>query len=189
MAAYRRVYDARHLQADCQEPGSALVIEYGLPLPLYSIPTQSKAVLESGWLCVRVQGRSASTAACSRITAVAARSATGDDACVLTATSRRRRRPSAPGVEVSIYARYGVHNSKLYRLVQLKKGKGSPYSITERRVPELIPVLCSQRAGDVGHKPGGRLPLLSTRPAVTPATLKRVLLLGEQRHNGCEQFA
>jgi len=26
--------------------------------------------------------------------------------------------------------------------------KGSPYSITERRVPELIPVLCSQPAGD-----------------------------------------
>jgi len=25
----------------------------------------------------------------------------------------------------------------------------------------------------VSHKPGGRLPLLSTRPAVTPATLKR----------------
>jgi len=24
MAAYRRVYDSRHLQADCQEPGSAL---------------------------------------------------------------------------------------------------------------------------------------------------------------------
>ena len=38
------------------------------------------------------------------------------------------------------------------------KGKGSPYSITERRVPELIPVLGSQ-------------------------------LLGEQRHNGCKQFA
>jgi len=37
------------------------------------------------------------------------------------------------------------------------KGKGSPYSITERGVPELIPVLCSQ-------------------------------LLGEQRHDGCEQF-
>jgi len=53
------------------------------------------------------------------------------------------------------------------------KGKGSPYSITERRVPELIPVLGSQPAGDVSHKPGGRLPLLSTRPAVTPATLKR----------------
>ena len=38
------------------------------------------------------------------------------------------------------------------------KGKGSPYSITEHRVPELIPVLRSQPAGDVRHKPGGRLP-------------------------------
>ena len=51
-------------------------------------------------------------------------------------------------------------------------GKGSPYSITERRVPELIPVLGSQPAGDVNHKPGGRMPSLSARPAVTPATLK-----------------
>jgi len=40
-------------------------------------------------------------------------------------------------------------------------------------VPELIPVLCSQPAGDVSHKPGGRLPLLSAMPAVTLATLKR----------------
>ena len=53
------------------------------------------------------------------------------------------------------------------------KGKGSPYSIAERRVPELIPVLCSQPAVDVSHKSGGRLPLLSARPAVTLATLKR----------------
>jgi len=45
---------------------------------------------------------------------------------------------------------------------------GSPYSITGRRVPELIPVLGSQPAGDVSHKPGGRLPVLSARPAVTP---------------------
>ena len=51
--------------------------------------------------------------------------------------------------------------------------KGFPYSITERRVPELIPVLGSQPAGDVSHKPGGRLPSLSARPAVTPATFKR----------------
>ena len=51
-------------------------------------------------------------------------------------------------------------------------GKASPYSITERTVPELIPILGSQPAGDVSHKPGGRLPLLSARPAVTPATLK-----------------
>jgi len=54
-----------------------------------------------------------------------------------------------------------------------KNGKGSPYSITERRVPELTPVHGSQPAGDVSHKPGGRLPLLFARPAVTPVTLKR----------------
>ena len=44
----------------------------------------------------------------------------------------------------------------------------------------------------MSHKPGGRLPLLSARPAVTPAALKRaapISLLGEQRHDGCEQFA
>jgi len=53
------------------------------------------------------------------------------------------------------------------------KVKVAHTSITERRVPELIPVLGSQPAGDVSHKPGGRLPILSARPAVTPATLKR----------------
>jgi len=46
-------------------------------------------------------------------------------------------------------------------------GKGSPHSITERRVPELIPVLGSQPAGDV-YVP--------------------ISLLGEQRHDGCEQL-
>ena len=51
------------------------------------------------------------------------------------------------------------------------KGNGSPYSITERKVPKLIPVPGSKPAGDVSHKPGGRLPLLSARPAVTLATL------------------
>ena len=58
-------------------------------------------------------------------------------------------------------------------MTTVKKGKGRPYSIIERRVPELIPVLGSQSAGDASHKPGGRLPLLSTRPAVTLTTLKR----------------
>ena len=53
------------------------------------------------------------------------------------------------------------------------KCKRSPYSITERRVLELIPIVGSQPAGYGSHKPGGRLPLLSARPAVTPATLKR----------------
>ena len=79
----------------------------------------------------------------------------------------------------------------------------------------------------MNHKPGGRLSLLSARPAVTPATYKRAatnfaawqgrikhlvgpthftmpgalrtsvsclpvnaaLLLGEQRHDECKQFA
>ena len=54
-----------------------------------------------------------------------------------------------------------------------KKCNGSPYLITERRVPELIPVLGSQPAGALSHKPGGGLPILSARPAVTVATLKR----------------
>jgi len=39
--------------------------------------------------------------------------------------------------------------------------------------PELIPVLGSQPAGNVSHKPGVRLPPLSSKPAVTRATLKR----------------
>ena len=60
---------------------------------------------------------------------------------------------------------YPIHIARCDAL----KSKGSLYSITERMVPELIPVLGSQPAGDVSHKPGGRLPLLS----VTPATLKR----------------
>ena len=70
--------------------------------------------------------------------------------------------------------RYTAIIQKVQILLRInKKGKGSPYSITERRVPELIPVLCSQPAGDVSHKPCGRLPLLSARPAVTIATLER----------------
>ena len=69
-------------------------------------------------------------------------------------------------------------------------GKGS--SILETsvyRVPELIPVLGSQPAGDRSHKPGGRLPLLSTRPTVTspaaehaspPLGRYQVILLGDR---------
>ena len=66
-----------------------------------------------------------------------------------------------------------VENSMAADVSPRQKGKGSPYSITERMVPELIPVLGSQSADDVSHKPGGRLSLLSARPAVTLATLKR----------------
>jgi len=75
--------------------------------------------------------------------------------------------------------------------VVVVKGKGSLYSVAKCRVPELIPVLGSQPAGDGSHKPGGRLPLLSTRPAVTFLARRSIpmLLLGEHRHDGCEQFA
>ena len=47
--------------------------------------------------------------------------------------------------------------------------------MTEQRVAELIAVLGSQPAGDVSqsHKPDVRLPLLSARPAVALATVKR----------------
>jgi len=60
--------------------------------------------------------------------------------------------------------------------------------ITERRVPELIPVLGSQPAGDmmVGCRyfpPGLQLPSQPLRG------LLPILLLGEQRLNGCEQIA
>ena len=68
------------------------------------------------------------------------------------------------------------------------KGKSSPYSIAERRVPELIPVLGSQPAGDVSHKPGGRLPGLQLPPQPLRGLLP-ILLLIEQRHEGREQFA
>ena len=56
--------------------------------------------------------------------------------------------------------------------------KGSPYLITEHRFLELISVLGSQPAGDMSHKPGVSLPLLSDRPAVTLTTLLE----------GCYQF-
>jgi len=59
--------------------------------------------------------------------------------------------------------------------VLCKKRKRQPIldSNATHRVPELIPVLGSQPAGDGSCKPGGRLPLLTARPAVTLATLKR----------------
>jgi len=46
MAAYRRVYDSRHLQADCQEPrlGPDPVIEYGLRLPFLPVENTAPTV-------------------------------------------------------------------------------------------------------------------------------------------------
>ena len=65
-------------------------------------------------------------------------------------------------------------HSNSRQLLCVKKVKVARISIAERRVPQLILVLGSQPAGDVSHEPGGGLPLLSTRPAVTLATIKRV---------------
>ena len=46
MAAYRRVYDSRHLQADCQEPGSA-------PEPYAQQPSMDYLYLFNRSGCVR----------------------------------------------------------------------------------------------------------------------------------------
>jgi len=75
--------------------------------------------------------------------------------------------------------------TKWQPVAKVGNSKGSPYSIAECRVPELIPVLGSQPAGDVSHKPGGRLPLLSAKACSYPPQPVRgllpVSLLGEQR--------
>ena len=50
MAAYRLVYDSRHLQADCQAPGTLRsAIEYGLPLAF--IPTTGDRIVTTD--CVK----------------------------------------------------------------------------------------------------------------------------------------
>ena len=70
--------------------------------------------------------------------------------------------------------------------------KASPYSITERRVPDLIPVLGSQPAGGVSHKPGVGCHYFPPGLQLPPQPLRWLLplsLLGEQRHDGCEQLA
>ena len=70
--------------------------------------------------------------------------------------------------------------------------KGSPYLITERMIPELILVLCSQPAGDVSHIPGVSchyFPPGLQLPSQPLTGLLQILLLAEQRHDGREQFA
>ena len=58
--------------------------------------------------------------------------------------------------------------------------------LSERGVPELIPVFGSQPAGDLSHKPGywHYFPPSPQLPILLP-----ILLICEQRHDGCEQFA
>ena len=84
-----------------------------------------------------------------------------------------------------------LHNCHKMEAV-VKKGKGSPYSIAERRVPELIPVLGSQPAGDMSINLTVGCHYFSPGLQLLPQPLRGllpILLLGEQRHNGCEQFA
>jgi len=54
--------------------------------------------------------------------------------------------------------------------LEVKKVKVA-HTQAERRVPELIPVLGSQPAGDVSYEPDGRLLLLSTRHAVMSVSM------------------
>ena len=81
---------------------------------------------------------------------------------------------SSAKAEELVVSRFGEADSRRPKEpCRLLKRKGSSCSIAERRIPELIPVLGSQPASYVSHKSGGRLPLLSARPAVTLATFKR----------------
>ena len=94
-------------------------------------------------------------------------------------------RQSAPSA-ANLADRVTVQGKVRYR-------KGSPYSINERRFSKLISVLGSQPAGDVSHKPGGigchYFPPGLQLPPRPLRGLLQILLLGEQRHDGCEQFA
>jgi len=50
----------------------------------------------------------------------------------------------------------------------------TPHKTEKKRIGLVFgTVLDSQPAGDMSHKPSGRLPLLSARPAVTLATYNR----------------
>jgi len=60
-----------------------------------------------------------------------------------------------------------------YQYINMRLRLKVAHTRLQYRVPELILVLGSQPADDASHKPGGRLLLLSARPAVTFATLKR----------------
>jgi len=62
----------------------------------------------------------------------------------------------------------------------LKSKKGNPYSITERRVPELIPVLGRQPAGDVSHNPHAISPqrlMLETSNFVHGSAMRSLILV------------
>jgi len=86
----------------------------------------------------------------------------------------------------------GLANNRVHSRSHKWSGPAAGKKVAERRVPELIPVLGSQPAGGVSHKPGNRLHYFSPGQQLPPQPLRGllpILLLGEQRHDGCEQFA
>jgi len=75
---------------------------------------------------------------------------------------------------LSWFAKYVVFKKAGISHNELEAEKQKKVKVDYRcRVSEWILVLGSQPAGDVNHKPSGRLQLLSARPAVTLAIRKR----------------
>jgi len=110
------------------------------------------------------------------------------NAAVPTHGGRRPVRPHHRTNRRQIVPRFCPRPSGVPRGGEGKKGKGSPYSIVERRVPELIPrflAVSLQVTRVVTHyfPPGLQLPPQSLRG------LLPISPLGEQRHDVCEQFA
>jgi len=64
-------------------------------------------------------------------------------------------------------------SSMMKQFIQYIKVKVARIRLPSVGFRSMIPVFGSQPAGDVSHKPGGRLALLSAGPAVTLATLKK----------------
>ena len=167
MAAYRRVYNSRHLQADqLLNPTLGSRVWATFLLLHNSVGTSCTTNPEKKIEALELEGYCYSRLRCKTL-------------CIQPLDRRRcnpQARPSTSFVAHTIDLPWRNFLSPQFgaKFGDGKKVKGSPYSITERRVPELIPVLGSQPAGDVSHKLGGMLSLLSARVAVTPATLKRV---------------
>ena len=87
---------------------------------------------------------------------------------------RRKIRPALQGLANQQHGQMPNNACYQWAIIQrCKKVKVAQYSIAESKVPELILVLGSQPAGDMSHKPGGRLPLLFASPEVSLATIKR----------------
>ena len=135
-------------------------------------------VVRRGWLCCRSERKVRSGRGDATAPRLPLQQRLGYAVCTQqTAAYQRQGRGEHEG-------RQGPHSAALRHTSRPRHGHQgttitsdsptrSQYSITERRLPRLIPVLGSQPAGDVSHVPDGRLPLLSARPAVTLATLKR----------------